>query len=255
MKLLIVFSTYPRDGKSTYGLLKKTVDSMAIPASTEDLTIQILVVGDDYPNMEELRPLFADHACEFVNINVGCALRNTGAPREVKWAQAVTRSVLYAFETALTRYSDYDYIMLSADDELYMNDKIGTTIRYIRDYNKPDFVFSRGVYCGGGHLPHHYDSVNLLANVPRNSNTIASGVCFKLANRAFIEDIIAFKKGRWSSVEHGLQTGNFGGVYAEDAELWDYLGPHFHAGKYTSLLIPHLLIHHYTEKTLYTYIS
>lgn len=255
MKLLLVFLTYPRDGKTTYGLMKKTVESLGLQKLPSDLELQILVVGDDYPHMEELRPLFEGFRCEFVDKAVGCALRHSGAPREIIWAQAACRGLIWAYEQGLERFGDYDYIMISDDDEEYINDKIGTTVKYAKEYNYPDFIYSRGIYCGSTHLPHTYDSSNLLANPPRNSNAIASGCWYSLRNRVFIEDIIRFRKERWALVEQGLRTGNYGGVYAGDAEMWDHLGPLFKQGTFSCLLVPHLLIHHYSERSVYNYVK
>lgn len=58
MKLLISFATYPRDGKSTYSMLERTYKSLIENQELSIHDIKILVVGDDYSNIEELKPIF-----------------------------------------------------------------------------------------------------------------------------------------------------------------------------------------------------
>jgi hypothetical protein len=120
VKLLISFTTYPRKGE-TYGLLENTFKSLMLNQDLTHHTIKIIVVGDDYPNIDELKPIFNNFDTEFYNINVNDALRNYNISREIKWKQSVQRSKIFILEKALTY--DFDYILMSSDDDIYINNK------------------------------------------------------------------------------------------------------------------------------------
>lgn len=256
MKIIITFSTYPRDGKTTYGLLEKTFKSLISNYDLSKDTIKIFVIGDDYENINELSPIFDNFDFELININKNDALRNKDVVSHLKWQHAVTRSIIYSFEKALNY--DFDYLLISADDEIYTNNKIGTSIKYIEKYNYPDFVFSLGYFKSNLILPRKYAKKNLLNNYPLNSNVIESGTMYNLKNKNFINDIINFRKSRWNLIQKVLDNEiiyNKNLFSAEDAELWDYLLPKFKNKIYTSLLIPEVLIDHITEQTIFKYIK
>ena len=256
MKIIITFSTYPRDGKTTYELLENTFKSLISNYDFSKDTIKIFVIGDDYQNINELGPIFKNFDFELINININNALRNKTVDSHLKWQHAVTRSIIHSFEKALNY--DFDYLLISADDEIYTNNKIDTSIKYIEKYNNPDFVFSLGYFKSNLILPITYDKNNLLINYPLNSNVIESGTMYNLKNKNFINDIINFRKNRWNLVEKVINKQikyNRKIISAEDAELWDYLLPKFKSNLYSSLLIPEILIDHITEQTIFKYIK
>jgi hypothetical protein len=253
INLLISFATYPRDGIATYGLLEKTFNSLIAEQDLTNFNIKIIVVGDDYQNLDELKPIFKGFDCEFYNININNALRNMeNVPKLIKWSHAVQRSKIFILEKALNL--DYDYILMSADDELYLNKKIETSFEYIKKYNYPDFVFNLGKHYTGKIIP-QYNNIN---SFPESCNCISSGCIYKLKNKDFINEIIKFRKSSWKNLEILIKKNKnyvFKGIKPEDAELWDFLEKYFINKKYTSILIPIVLIDHYSEKTLFTYIK
>lgn len=275
MKLLIAFNVYPRKTElyvkhsnlrdslleesqyksTTYLLLERTFKTLFLNKdfSDLDLEIQIIVVGDDYPNMEELRPIFEGYKVEFHNINQGDALRNKNVPNLLKWMQAVQRSKIFALEKALERYSDNDYLMTSADDELYMEEKIRTTIKYIQKYNQPDFVFCLGKHVTDRIIPSSYDTENLTLNYPQPCNCICSGTFYKIKNKTLISALIDQRKKNWQNFLECLEGKIHEPVKPEDWEIWEFLDTFFREGTFTSLLIPEVLIHHETEGTLSHY--
>jgi hypothetical protein len=255
MKILISFYTYPRDGKSTYTLLENTFKSLNLDIESLN-NIKIFVIGDDYANLDELKPIFKNFDYDFFNINIDNALRNKNVDSHLKWQHAVTRSIIFSFEKALEL--DYDYILVSADDEIYLNNKIEQSLNYINKYNYPDFVFSLAIHVNKTILPRTYDKNNLMFNYPMKSNLIESGTLYYLKNTNFINDIINFRKKRWEIVEKvikGELVYNKKIISAEDAELWDYLLPKFKNKTYTSLLIPEILIDHFTEGSINKFIK
>lgn len=255
MKILISFYTYPRDGKSTYTLLENTFKSLNLYTESSN-HIKLFVIGDDYSNLDELKPIFKNFDCDFFNININNALRNKNVNSHLKWQHAVTRSIIFSFEKALEL--DYDYILISADDEIYLNNKIEQSFNYINKYNYPDFVFSLGKHVNKNILPKSYDKNNLMNNYPTSSNVIESGTLYYLKNTNFINDIINFRKKRWEIVEKVIKGELFydnKSIRAEDAELWNYLLPKFKNKTYTSLLIPEILIDHFTEGSIHKFIK
>lgn len=249
--LIISFTTYPRDGLATYDLLEKTFNSLIENQDLSYINIKILVVGDDYSNIDELKPIFKGYDCEFYNINIDNALRNKkDIPFKIKWMQAVQRSKIFILEKAIKM--NYDYIIMSADDELYLNKKIETSIKFIQNYNQPDFIFSLGKYLSNKIIPQN----NNIDSYPISSNCISSGTLYKLKNKNFINTIIDFRKSRWNFLENIINTKtSFDEIKPEDAELWTYLSNFFIKKQFISILIPIILIDHITEGTLKKYIN
>lgn len=254
MKLIISFTTYPRDGKVTYGLLERTFKTLIEDQDLSNINIKILVVGDDYENLDELKPIFSAYDTEFYNININDALRNKDIPYEVKWKQAVQRSKIFILEKSLEL--GYDYILMSADDEIYLNKKIETGIKYINDYNEPDLVFNLGLHCDSTVIPKN----KYIFSAPSQYHCISSGILYKLKNVEFIKFILEYRKKRWTTLKkimEGQCQDNrcYQIIRPEDAELWLYLKPFFQNKRFTSILIPIVLIHHEIEGTLKKYIT
>jgi hypothetical protein len=272
MKLLIAFTTYPRknieeeeaakkdkdyNGESiTYRLLKRTFTTLMADQDLSDVTIEIIVIGDDYPNIDELAPIFNGYSFKLHNINQNDALRNkTVSNNHVKWLQSVQRSKIFLFETALSCYKDFDYVMTSADDEIYCNKKIRTSVDHIIKYNKPDLVFSLGIFLNKYTLPHRYNIADLTLNYPTPGNCITTGCFYKISNTSFITDLITQRKNKWQNVANYLVGKPYGPINPEDYEMWNYLLPKFEENVYSSLLIPAITVSHETEKTIYKYIG
>jgi len=259
LKVLIGITTYPRNGIITYKLLKDTVNTLFDSyKEIQNVFLHIIIVGDDYKNIEELRYIFNEIPVkiDIYNININNALRNKNTFKEVKWMHAVTRSLIFLFEKALE--SDYDYLLISADDEKYTNSMLKTNINYIRKYNNPDFIYSMGKHMNNNIYPLYFNKSNLLLNYPEPENCIESGTFYKLQNKVFIKDVIDFRKKRWEKVnifiEYSGTNYKDNGIKPEDAELWEYLLPKFKSKEYSSLLVPHILIDHFTEQSIYDYL-
>jgi hypothetical protein len=253
LKIVLAILTYPRDGKTTYGLLNDTFKSLILNQNLNQIELKIILIGDDYPNISELLPIFSSYNCEVFDINNNDALRNKNVTRHIKWAHACTRSLIFGYKKALEY--NYDYILLSADDELYYN-KIDRSIHYIQRYNNPDLVYSLGKHHDGRILPGRYNKNNLLLNYPIPCNCIASGMLFNLTNKNFIKLNIDFLQSRWNYIEENIKN-NLTDFLIEpnDAELWEFLFKYFYEKKFTSLLIPEILIDHFQEGTINNYID
>lgn len=259
MKLLISFSTYPRNGRVTFNSLQKTFSSL-IQNDKINIEIEFIVVGDDYPNIEELMPIFNGYKVVFFNINQNMALRKEKIAKEIIWSQAVQRSKIFILEYAIN--SDYDYILMSSDDDTYLNNKISTSISYIEENNYPDFIFNLGIY-----TDNHSKETILPTNnspYPEPKNCISSGCIYKLTNKKFINMIINFRKLCWLEVELYINSCKHNNksymnimekrIKPEDYQLWLYLGPYFKDNIYTSLLIPTILVHHGIERSVFNYL-
>lgn len=252
MKLVLAFLTYPRDYTNiTYELLSKTFNSLKNNGGLDLSTIKIIVIGDDYDNMTEtLSPIFAGYDCDYYNININDAVRNKRLPREICWAQACTRSIIFALEKSLEY--NYDYLFLSSDDDLYGDKKIDISAEYIEKYNYPDFVFSLGRYVNGIILPMGFNNVDLLNNFPQSGNVIQSGTLYKLKNVNFINKCVEIMKDCDNELVNYIKN-NSGNILPNDAYLWDALGPLFKNNAFSSLLIPLVLTFHDTEQTMINY--
>jgi hypothetical protein len=243
MKLIISFATYPRNG-NTYKILERTFKSLIV--NIKDIEILILVVGDDYNNIDELKPIFNHYNVEFYNININDALRNYNTTPKMKWMQAVQRSKIFILEKALTY--DYDYIIMSSDDDLYINNKLKETIKYI-NLHKPDFLFSLGYHVNKRIIP-----VDLKINYPVRYKCISSGCVYNLKNIEFINTMIEFRKKKWQEVLEIINNVKKYPIGSEDGQLWEYLMPYFKSNKFKSVLIPKILVNHDTEGTLINYL-
>jgi hypothetical protein len=244
VKLLISFTTYPRKGE-TYGLLENTFKSLMLNQDLTHHTIKIIVVGDDYPNIDELKPIFNNFDTEFYNINVNDALRNYNISREIKWKQSVQRSKIFILEKALTY--DFDYILMSSDDDIYINNKLTECIDVINTI-KPDFIFSQGYYIKNKVIP---GDINI--NYPMPGNCISSGCLYNLRNIDFINTIIDFRKQKWQEVIDMVNKKKVR-ILPEDYQLWQFLMAFFKSQRFIAHLIPKILVNHMTEKTLFNYI-
>jgi hypothetical protein len=261
MKIIIGILTYPRDhSNKTYVALKRTFDSLIKNVDLTNHTIKVIVIGDDYEKVEELSPIFEGYDTSFFNINVNDALRNKQIPGNVIWCYACVRSVQTMLEKALEMADSYDYLLLSSDDDEYINNKMITSIDYIQKYNSPDLVYSLGIYRKGQIMPGNYNKTDLELNCPTPENVIAAGMLYNLKNRPFIEDIIAYRAAQYQKLLEYIKINKFTPIhrnhlFPEDAQLWYYLQPLFKSKKYRSLLIPHVLVNHDTEKTVLNYIA
>lgn len=262
MKLILGICTYPRDyGQTTFHLLKRTFDSLIHNQDLSKFKLKILVVGDDYTGMEKaLSPIFEGYDVSFFNINVNDALRDKPIPREMIWKYAVVRSCEFLFEQARTMSDEYDYLMMSSDDDEYINNKLSVTMDYSNQYNQPDFIFSLGRHFNGTILPSKYDQTNLTRNYPKPSNCIAAGIFYNLKHTRFIDTIINYRKRQYKNLCRCIEQNDFSdhsitNLAPEDAQLWHHLTPYFETNMFRSLLIPEVLVNHDTEQTMLQYVS
>ena len=87
----------------------------------------------------------------------------------------------------------------------------------------------------------------LTDNSPTSCDTIASGIVFKSKNIVFITDIIQLLDSAWKRVMENLDMPD----NPNDAIMWDYLKSKFNNKVYRSFLIPHVIVYHDTEKTIF----
>lgn len=262
MNIILGICTYPRDYKhATFRTLTRTFQSLVMNQDTSKFKLKILVIGDDYTGMEEtLAPIFQGYDVSFFNINVNDALRDKPLPREIIWNYAALRSCQYMFEQAQSMADSYDYLILSSDDDEYINNKITTTIDFIQQYNRPDFIYSLGKHFNGRILPPIYDRTNLQSNYPLPGKLIAAGTMYNLKNKKFIDTIINFRKYQYNNLCMRIQQNNFSdrsitNLAPEDAQVWHHLLPYFQSRTFRSLLIPHVLVNHDTEQTMMKYMT
>ena len=259
MKILVAFFTYPRkspkdvanSNKISPLLLENTLKSLIDNQDLSIHEIRYILIGDDYPNIEDdMRPIFnnLNLSCQFFNININNALRNNVKDMNLVWKQAVQRSQIFAYRYALEKCSEFDYLLISSDDDLYLNRKVLTSIQFIEEHGHPDFVFSYGRYIDNRILPSTRDQNNQIVGYPVACDCIASGTMYKIRNRTFIEKIISIREEKWQNVLKGSTD-----VLPEDAELWIALSPYFETKQFTSLLIPIVLVDHTSEKTVFKY--
>ena len=245
-ELCAVFS-YPRKNNSTPPILEKSMNSLFrnIP---KELNIEIIVVGDDYSNINELNYIFNKFNIpyNFHNININNALRNMKCDNILKWQHACTRSYIFSFKKCLE--SNYDYILTFSDDDRYSEKYFGKIYESIIKANT-DFIFSCGDYCNQVILPTEINE-NPYDNYPLPNNTIATGVCFKSKNKKFINDIINLLENKMNYVFNNLDKKD----YPQDYLIWEYLLPKFKKKIYTSYLIFDTLTIHPTERTIFKFI-
>ena len=58
IKLLISFATYPRKNDDTYRLFERTFKTLIDNQNLSNVDLKFIVVGDDYTNINELKPIF-----------------------------------------------------------------------------------------------------------------------------------------------------------------------------------------------------
>jgi len=251
INLIISFATYPRSNNITYSLLERTFKSLLENQNLSKVNIKIIIVGDDYKNIDELKPIFKDYNTDFYNINLDNALRNMqNVPYIVKWKQAVQRTKIFILEKAIEL--NYDYILMSSDDDIYLNNKIVNSMEFIINYNYPDFVFNLGKFCKQTVIP----KTNNIYSYPKAGRCISSGCIYNLKNKDFINSIIEFRKNRWKTLEEIIEKNlSYDLIEAEDYEQWKFLEPFFKSGKFKSILIPIIMINHETEGTLKKHIK
>jgi hypothetical protein len=259
MKLLISFSTYPRNNRVTFNSLQDTFSSL-IKNDKINIDIEFIVVGDDYPNIDELSSIFNGYKVSFFNINQNTALRKEKISKEIIWSQAVQRSKIFILEYALK--TDYDYLLMSSDDDTYLNNKISTSISYIENNNYPDFIFNLGIYTDNDAKELIFPTNN--SPYPEPKNCISSGCIYNVTNKKFINNIIHFRKSCWLDVELYINSCKHNHksymnimekrIKPEDYQLWLYLGPHFKDNRYRALLIPTILVHHGKEQSVFNYL-
>ena len=149
MKILVAFFTYPRknpkgvtnSNKILPLLLENTLKSLIDNQDLSIHEIKYILIGDDYPNIEnDMRHIFnnLNLNCQFFNININDALRNNVKDKSLVWKQAVQRSQIFAYRYALEKCSDFDYLLISSDDDLYLNSKLLTSIQFIEEHRHPD---------------------------------------------------------------------------------------------------------------------
>lgn len=240
MNLIIGIATYPRPDGSTYSKLEKTIKSIFNDPNLHGHNLKFIIVGDDYPTMkEELMPIFTNIDVEMYNIPN--ALRNMNLEKKYVWYYAAARSFIMIWEKGLEYNKDYNYLIISDDDEEFINNFLSVQIQYIKQYNFPDLTFIGG-YTTTGEI---YPPVNLSYPVP--SLVFKSGTGFNIRNDEFIRDTISFFNYRWENLMKCIKDNVYNELYACDYEYWTYLMPKFKNNIYRSQFIPHVLINHYTQ--------
>ena len=212
-----------------------------------NLHLEILIIGDDYPNIvTDFKPILDHIGIKYtlVNINQNHALRNMDAIKILKWHHACTRSLIYGFNFSIE--NNFDYVITFSDDDYYALEYFLFISKAISHYSESDLVFSLGLYCNKITMPRQYNK-NLKLNSPTAYNTIASGIAFKCKNKLFIQDIIQLLQRRWNKIINNLQEPD----EPNDALMWTYLKDKFNSNMYTSFLIPKVLVYHDTEYSIF----
>jgi hypothetical protein len=266
MNLILGFLTYPRDNSNiTYQLLEQTFNSLIKGQNLTNINIKIIVVGDDYPNIDELKPIFNGFDVSFYNINCNDALRNTDLHREFIWCYAPLRSIIFLHRKAMELSGSFDYLLLSADDEHYLDGKLATSLLYINHYNKPDLIYTLGKYGNDLILPRSFEdySITIYPHYPVPENVVASGILYNLKNGTFMNDVLQFRNRQLDFLQSCMRNNtaiypdmySMNTLYPEDAQLWNYLQDKFIHNEYRSILIPMVFIHHYSERTVFNFIK
>ena len=245
-KILLLVCTYPRKNNQTPIVFERMSKSLFqnIP---KNMNIEILVIGDDYPNMEKdfgpiLKPLKIKYT--LTNINKNNALRNMNAHKRLKWQHACTRSIIYGFRKSLEW--NFDYTIGFSDDDYYHENYLTYVNSFIKTYNNVDLIYSMGLYLKKRVLPSKIYKI-LTRNSPTTCEVIHSGIAFNSKNEVFIKDIINLLETRWNNVLRNLDKSD----HPNDAIMWEYLKPKFDTNEYKSVLIPKCLVFHDTEFTIY----
>jgi hypothetical protein len=245
-KILLSISTYPRKNNKTPIVFSRMCKTLFqnIP---QNLKLEILVIGDDYPNIEkDFKPILDTIKIKYtlVNINQNNALRNMNADKTLKWQHACTRSLIYGFKVSIEK--EYDYIITFSDDDYYSPFYFFWINKAIRVSNNADLIYGFGYYCNSIIMPRYYNKI-LTKNSPTSIDTIASGIIFKSSNKMFIEDIIQLLEKRWIKVLSNLQYEDC----PNDALMWNYLKSKFNNNIYRSILIPKIIVYHDTEHSIF----
>lgn len=245
-KVLFSIYSYPRKNNKTPLVFERMCKTLFqnIP---KDMNIEILVIGDDYSNMEKdfdpiLRPLKIKYT--LTNINKNNALRNMNAHKRLKWQHACTRSIIYGFKKSLE--CDFDYTIGFSDDDYYHKNYLTYVNSFIKTYSNVDLIYSMGLYLGKKIMPREIHKI-LTKNSPTSGNVIATGIVFKSKNEVFIKDIINLLETRWNNVLRNLDKSD----RPNDAIMWEYLKHKFDTNEYKSVIIPKCLVFHDTEFTIF----
>lgn len=245
-KILLLVCTYPRKNNQTPIVFERMCKTLFqnIP---KDMNIEILVIGDDYINMEKdfdpiLKPLKIKYT--LTNINKNNALRNMNAHKRLKWQHACTRSIIYGFKKSLE--GNFDYVITFSDDDYYHKNYLNYVNSFIKKYNNIDLIYSLGLYLKKTVMPSKIHKI-LTRNSPTSGNVIGTGIVFKSKNEVFIKDIINLLETRWIKVLRNLDKSD----HPNDAIMWEYLKPKFNSNEYTSIIIPKGLVFHDTEYTIF----
>jgi hypothetical protein len=244
-KILLFIMSYPRKDNRTPKVFRRMVKTLFqnIP---DNLKLEILVVGDDYPNIKrDFKQILDSIKIKYtlVNINRNNALRNMKASRILKWQHCCTRSLIYAFKNCVRK--DYDYMIKFDDDDYYSPNYFTLLEDTIVKYGNQDLIFGLGEYLNKCILPKIYDKI-LTKNSPTPCDTVSSGIVFKVGDRFFL-DITQFLEKRWMLVSKNLHKPDL----VNDELMWTYLKPKFNDGTYTSVLIPEIIVYHDTEQTIF----
>lgn len=245
IKILLSICTYPRKNNKTPEVFTRMCKTLFqnIP---NNLHLEILVIGDDYPNIEkDFKPILDTIKIKYtlVNINQNNALRNMDANKILKWHHACTRSLIYGFNASQEK--DYDYIITFSDDDYYSSYYFFLINKAIKASNNADLIYGLGYYCNSIIMPRRYNRI-LTKNSPTACDTIASGIVFKSQNNVFIKDIITLLKKMWNKVIKNIHMP----YQPNDELMWNYLKPKFN-NIYKSYLIPKIIVYHDTENTIF----
>jgi len=245
-KILFSIFSYPRKNNQTPIVFTRMCNTLFknIP---KNMNIEILVIGDDYPNIEnDFKPILEKIGIKYtiVNINQDNALRNMNAHKRLKWQHACTRSLIYGFKKSLEH--KFDYVITFSDDDYYHTDYLNYVNNFIKKYNNVDLIYSFGLYLKKIVMPSKIHKI-LTKNSPTGGNVIATGIVFKSKNHFFIKDIIQLLESRWNKVLKKLDKSD----HPNDAIMWEYLKPKFNTNIYKSVIIPKCLVFHDTEYTIF----
>jgi len=251
-KILLLVCTYPRKNDKTPQVFMRMCKSLfqdfsTIRKSMPNIIFELLIVGDDYSNInQDFRPILEHIGIKYtiVNINQNNALRHMNANKQLKWHHACTRSLIYGFKFSLQK--KFDYIITFSDDDYYNSNYFSLINEAINKNSEAELIFGLGNYKNKIIMPRKRNKI-LTDNSPTSCDTIASGIVFKSKNIIFISDIIQLLETRWNKVIKNLDYPDS----PNDAIMWDYLKPKFNNNVYRSFLIPSVIVYHDTEQTIF----